>query len=147
MPESWRFYLHQSNALNSNDRKHWGSATGPRKVIRTHGSIKARTLPKFTRARISVLVSYPDRTGRDAMNLYPVMKAYVDGLVDGGRGILPDDSDIYVSGPHLDWSGKLSDRREHFAFDVTVEDIEPMIPDRDAMGPAMLKKWLAMQPA
>ena len=120
--------------LNSNDRHgHWAQRSGPTKKLRELGNAHKAGIPQLQRARISVVASYPDRRNRDSQNLYNTMKAYVDGLVDnqdgkGGRGILPDDNDFYLIGPHIEWSGMLSDRRAEklFRFDVRIEELPAM---------------------
>lgn len=133
--------LHLPHALilNSNDRHgHWGQRSGPTAQLRLLGNSHKRGIPQLERARITVTASYPDRRQRDSQNLYNTMKAYVDGLVDnvkgpdgkkvGGKGILIDDNDFFLIGPHLQWSGMLSDRRKEklFRFDVLIEELEPV---------------------
>jgi hypothetical protein len=141
---TWEEFIHADNILNANDRKHWGATSGPKQVLRTLGKARARRIgERYGRVRITAEASYPDRQPRDAMNLYPTLKSYVDGMVDGGRGILPDDSDIYVSGPFIDWSGRRSPSRTEFLFRITMEEIPPLIPAMDAMGPKMREKWQA----
>lgn len=124
-------HLPRTMILNSNDRHgHWSQRSGPTAKLRALGNAHKAGLPKLERARIRVIASYPDRRKRDSQNLYNTMKAYVDGLVDnldgkGGRGILPDDNDFYLVGPHIEWSGMLSDRKAEklFRFDVLIEPL------------------------
>lgn len=143
--------IHKATILNANKEKgkHWGSSHEQIQTLRQLGSNKARQLPRYQRVRITALVSYPDRIGRDVMNLYPVMKAYVDGMVNGmpqytmkvdkngklkkrrlapdpNTGILPDDNDRYLIGPHMEWSGELSGHKDHYLFRVKLEALEPM---------------------
>lgn len=49
--------------------------------------------------RIEVLLTWvvKDRRRRDAINLYPLVKALTDGLVDAG--VIPDDTPQYVATP------------------------------------------------
>lgn len=136
--------------LNSNDASgHWVKRSVPARWLRDKGQRDQVTLPKFKRAQIDAIVSYPDRRRRDVQNLYPTMKSYVDGLVDNegngtqakGLGILPDDNDSYLSGPFLHWSGKLSDRPGKdgmFRFDLRIlelPDVMPKTPDEITAWP------------
>jgi crossover junction endodeoxyribonuclease RusA len=86
--------------LNANDRykrrpdkeiRAW------RDAARLHAH--AARLPKLQRAHLLVVLSFPDLRRRDVHNLYPTIKACVDGFVD--YGLLPDDSHQYLVGPDL----------------------------------------------
>lgn len=137
---------------NSNDRdNHWSERSGPVASLRQLALPHVRAIPRMQRARIDVEVSYPDNVSRDAYNLYPTMKAFIDGLVNGipeydivmgknGKprkkrrpprkdfGFLVDDNDKYLSGPHMEWSGRLSSstgRLGSFQFDLTITELEP----------------------
>lgn len=132
-------WIPSSKILNSNNAyKHWANRSGPAKFLRELGQAEAVNLRKFKRAKVDVIVSYPDRRKRDCQNLYPTMKSFVDGLVDNegngtqalGKGILPDDNDAYLSGPFLHWSGYLSDRRKEglFRFDIFIDDLPDVMP-------------------
>ena len=52
----------------------------------------------LTRARVEFEFTYPDRRRRDRSNLAPTVKALMDGMIDAG--LLPDDADRYLDGPH-----------------------------------------------
>lgn len=141
---TWEVDIHEANVLNSNDRPgHWSERSGPTQVVRTLGRAQSKRLGRYERVRVGVEVSYPDRRIRDAQNLYNTMKAYVDGLVDGGKGILPDDNDLFVSGPHLDWSGKMSGRPGWFRFRVTLTPLPALAVDKAALAPSLWKKHFA----
>lgn len=163
---SWGFDVHEGSTLNANNASgHWGKNNDGKELLRSLGATHTRTLkvPRFERARMDVLVSYPSRRIQDVMNLYPSMKAYVDGLVNGvpqytfttagkhgavkrkriapdpALGILPDDNDLFLSGPHLEWSGRLAQRKGHFHFAVTLTALPPLDFDPDAVAPSLLK--------
>lgn len=163
---TWGFDVHESYTLNANKASgHWGKNQDGKEVLRSLGATHFRTqsVPRFERVRMDVLVSYPSRRIQDVMNLYPSMKAYVDGLVNGvpqytfgvrgkngtvkkvrlapdpAAGMLPDDNDMFLSGPHLEWSGRLSERREHFRFNVTLTALPPLDFDATAVAPSILK--------
>lgn len=119
----WKLHLHESNHLNANMRLHWRPENDRKQVLRAFGRAHGRKLGKHEKVRIEVAVSYPRNKSRDVNNLQPTMKYYIDGLVDAGKGILPDDSDEYVVGPFMTHSGQRSDRVGHYLFDITMTDI------------------------
>lgn len=165
-PITWGFDLHESYVLNANKAAgHWAKNSDGKEVVRKLGHTHQRThrLPRLERARIDVKVSYPTRRLQDVMNLYPTMKAYVDGLVNGlpqyeivaakggipkkkrlapdvAFGILPDDNDIFLSGPHMEWSGRVSDRKAHFQFEVTLTELPRLVLPRDVIPPSILQR-------
>lgn len=136
---------------NSNARdEHWSDRSGPTASLRQLAQPYVRHIPRMPRARVDVTVSYPDGRSRDVYNLYPTMKAFIDGLVNGlpeydvvmvnGKpkrkrkapreefGFLPDDNDKYLSGPHMEWSGRPSrytGRMGRFQFDLLITELEP----------------------
>ena len=119
----WDLYLHESNHLNANMRLHWRPENERKQVLRALGRAHGRKLGKHEKVQITVEVFYPRRNKRDVNNLQPTMKYYIDGLVDGGKGILPDDSDEYVVGPFMTHSGHRCDRPYHYLFAITMTDI------------------------
>ncbi|MGH3503177.1 MAG: hypothetical protein ACRDQA_20120, partial [Nocardioidaceae bacterium] len=56
-------------------------------------------IPHLQRAHIVAVYQPPDRRRRDPANLYPAVKACVDGLVDAR--VLPDDDAAHVVGPDM----------------------------------------------
>lgn len=166
-PTTYSFDLYADNVLNANTMggKHWGTHDDAKATLRTLGATHARVhgIPRFERVDMFVVVSYPSRRIQDVMNLYPTMKAYLDGLANGlpryememrnGKprkkllasdpetGIVPDDNDLFVVGPHLSWSGRLSTRPRHFQFDITLTPLEPLIPEADALAPSLALRY------
>lgn len=150
---TWTFDLHQSHILTANDRpNHWGGPGKTKKILRNLGKthFRNRELEHLERARLDFRVSYPRRMARDAGNLYPTLKSYVDGLVNGTgeesdplntvtTGLLPDDNDIYLDGPFIQWSGEASGRKDHYLFHVTVTPLEPRLLDPAATAPKAYK--------
>jgi hypothetical protein len=123
-PIEFDFLLHRNHILNANKGyKHWSVRSEKVAIIRTYGMAQGRKLPKYRRVRMHVRVSYPDWRVRDVNNLQPTMKAFVDGLVDKGKGILPDDSDAFFEGPFMVASGQLSPKAHHFLFRVRLEPL------------------------
>lgn len=95
--------------LNDTRREHWAVKSRKARAIRDRGRLAVRLVgsPRMEFARCVVTVFYPDRRKRDVGNLMPTAKALVDGMVDAG--LLPDDDDRHLVGPHL----------EHAPDDVT----------------------------
>jgi hypothetical protein len=87
--------------LNANQRKHWSAKGRTTKAIRdaAHMFALADRIPAVSRAYIVAEYRPPNRRRRDVHNLFPSAKAAVDGLVDAG--VLPDDSDEYLTGPDM----------------------------------------------
>jgi hypothetical protein len=123
MAESFTVYIHKSNMLNANQRLHWAPERDRKKVLRQLGTLWHRRLGKWDRLKMDAYVSYPDGRSRDVANLHPTMKHFLDGMVDHGKGILPDDSDAHVAGPYLHPTGVKSDRKDHFRFDITLQPL------------------------
>ena len=101
--------------LNSNDRLHRMAQAKLTKQWRTIAAqASVGFLPMETPVHITAHV-WKKRAGRyDVGNLYPTVKACVDGFVDGG--ILVDDSNAHVIGPDLRHGGK---GEPHIIFTIT----------------------------
>lgn len=161
---TWEEFIHEGYILNANDikGKHWTASSGKVEILRQRGNVQRRKLDRYDRVRLTAVVSYPDRVARDSANLHPTLKAYVDGLVNGmpeykavmkggklkrvrlapdrNTGILPDDSDLFLAGPHIEWSGRRSPLKDHFRFEFALEELEPLVVEADAVGPALMAK-------
>lgn len=92
--------------LTANQRLHWAPKAARTHLLRTRGATvwASAGRPRFDRAQLTVTIGYPDRRKRDAHNLMPTIKALIDGMVHpycGAVGVLPDDSDTYLTGPDL----------------------------------------------
>lgn len=87
--------------ISSNQRLHHHAKAKLTKGWRTavNDAITVYRKPLYHQARIVVYLRFPTNHRRDVGNYYPTAKACVDGLVDAG--VLPDDSDQYVTGPDL----------------------------------------------
>lgn len=90
----------RDDAINANDRLHWSGKSLKTRNLRSLAGWKARSvgLVKCKRATINVYVATSQNRG-DVANWHPTVKALLDGLVD--YGVLPDDSDKFLSGPFL----------------------------------------------
>ena len=86
--------------LTSNQRLHWAVKAERTKLIRHRAYIAARdAITPMEAAHLTVGITWPDRRERDAHNIIPTLKAAIDGIVQAG--LLPDDSDRYLTGPDL----------------------------------------------
>lgn len=93
----------RANLLTANDKHHWARKAALTKQLRRWGYLLGRegqgvARLHLTRARVEFEFAYPDRRRRDRHNLAPTVKAMMDGLIDAG--LLPDDADRYLDGPH-----------------------------------------------
>ena len=87
--------------ISANQRLHWTKKSSLTKEWRTTAGWCARTnkTPAFAYATITMTLHFADRRRRDVHNYYPTAKALIDGLVDAG--VLQDDDDSHLTGPHL----------------------------------------------
>ena len=80
--------------LNANDRDHWRKSAVKTATIRSVARGQAKGIPKLNKVKIRAVYYAPDNRRRDVSNLFPSVKAAVDGIVDAG--VLKDDSDKFV---------------------------------------------------
>lgn len=89
--------------LNVNQRRDRRAQAGDVKQWRRAGFTfsRAAMVPRIELADVTAVVRFPDdHVRRDAPNVYPSIKAAVDGaLVDAG--VVADDSDSYVTALHI----------------------------------------------
>ncbi|MGH3099292.1 MAG: hypothetical protein ACRDMV_25205 [Streptosporangiales bacterium] len=99
--------------LSANGRHHWAHRHRITRQLRdtTRWLARARHIPHLQRAHIVAVYQPPDRRRRDPANLYPAVKACVDGLVDAH--VIPDDDAAHLDGPdmrlaHITRGGRLT---------------------------------------
>ena len=80
--------------INANDRDHWRKSAGKTATIRSVARGQAKGIPRLGKVKIRAVYYAPDNRRRDVSNLFPSVKAAVDGIVDAG--VLKDDSDKFV---------------------------------------------------
>lgn len=85
--------------LTANEMRKQGHWTKFYSVIRTWRSTacllaKEAHIPQQQFVKIRAVYYAPDNRRRDTSNIFPTVKAVIDGIVDAG--VLPDDSDKYV---------------------------------------------------
>ncbi|MGB3483991.1 MAG: hypothetical protein WBB07_17465 [Mycobacterium sp.] len=83
--------------LSSNQRLHWAKKACITREIRQAAALLSRNAPRAERLVITLHYRPRDRRRRDRGNLYPTVKALVDGIVDAG--VVPDDDTEHVSTP------------------------------------------------
>jgi len=84
--------------VSANDRGHWRPRAALVAEWRRAGAIYARKarLPRIDGTVVlTALVHRIDNRRADAANMYPTIKAVIDGVVD--HGVLPDDANKYVT--------------------------------------------------
>nr|DAU83083.1 MAG TPA: Endodeoxyribonuclease RusA [Caudoviricetes sp.] len=104
--------LTRSKLLTANDKMHWAARARLTKQLRQWGYLLGREGEGVARlglrhARVEMEFAYPDRRRRDRSNLAPTVKAIMDGLIDAG--LLPDDADRFLDGPHTVIATRLAD--------------------------------------
>ena len=82
-------------ALHAHNTGHWRQKAAPTKAYRAIAKLltrkaMGRTRRKWDRARLSILIRFPDRRRRDILNVCHSLKPAIDGLVDAG--LLLDDN-------------------------------------------------------
>lgn len=106
--------LTRSKLLTANDKMHWAVRAKLTKQLRQWGYLLGREGEGverlgLTHARVEMEFAYPDRRRRDRSNLAPTVKALMDGLIDAG--LLPDDADRFLDGPHTIIADRLAAKR------------------------------------
>lgn len=104
--------LTRSKLITANDKMHWAARSRLTKQLRQWGYLLGRegegvARLGLTHARVEMEFAYPDRRRRDRSNLAPTVKAIMDGLIDAG--LLPDDADRFLDGPHTVIATRLAD--------------------------------------
>lgn len=88
--------------LTANGRKHWHAKARATAALRhrAHTLARSRHLTPAT-GRVHVTATVQGRTqGRmDPANVYPTVKALIDGIVDAS--VLADDDDRHLEGPDM----------------------------------------------
>jgi crossover junction endodeoxyribonuclease RusA len=88
--------------LNVNQRRDRRAQAGDVKEWRKAGRTfcQQARVPRLAQAELTAVVRFPDdRVRRDAPNVYPSIKAAVDGVVDAG--VVADDNDSYITALHI----------------------------------------------
>lgn len=106
--------LTRSKLITANDKMHWAARSRLTKQLRQWGYLLGREGEGVARlglrhARVEMEFAYPDRRRRDRSNLAPTVKALMDGLIDAG--LLPDDEDRFLDGPHTVIADRLAVKR------------------------------------
>lgn len=83
--------------LTANQRMHWAEKARVTSFVRRYAAILARKAPRTERLVVTLHYQPKQQRRRDRHNLWPTVKALVDGIVDAG--IVPDDDTEHVSTP------------------------------------------------
>jgi hypothetical protein len=129
---------------NAARRLHWGRTSGERRMLRevVHAEARNAGLPTgLARVRIGIVCRFPDRVRRDASNLHDqVGKPAVDALGpartvkdkrslagwrrEPGYGLVADDHQDQVEGPHITIGDPVDRRRYPFGgLIITITDL------------------------
>lgn len=94
----WVLDIPPRELLNANKRYHWAVRARMAADLKADAYKVARgaRVPRLDRIRVVGVVHAPDRRRRDPHNLFPTLKAYIDGIVAAGV-IIDDDSQHLVS--------------------------------------------------
>jgi len=106
--------LTRSKLITANDKMHWAVRAKLTKQLRQWAYLLGRESAGvarlgLTHARVEMEFAYPDCRRRDRSNLAPTVKALMDGLIDAG--LLPDDADRFLDGPHTVIADRLAVKR------------------------------------
>jgi Holliday junction resolvase RusA-like endonuclease len=87
----WVLDIPPGDLINANERLHWAVRARRTRDLKADAFRVARAarVPRMDRIRVVGVVHPPDRRRRDPHNLYPTLKAYIDGIVMAG--VLVDD--------------------------------------------------------
>lgn len=83
--------------LTANQRMHWAKRAAVVREVRNTTGWLARGAPKADRLVITLHYRPRDIRRRDSVNLFCLVKACVDGIVDAG--VIDDDDTAHVSTP------------------------------------------------
>lgn len=83
--------------LSANQRMHWAQRANVTRDVRQVTRLLARNTPHADRLVVTLHYRPRDIRRRDAHNLWPTVKACVDGLVDAG--VVDDDDTAHCSTP------------------------------------------------
>ena len=79
-----------TNPLSLNGREHWRVKAKHTKQWREFAAISARRFPELPACDVTLTWYVTDARRRDEDNIYPLLKALCDGLVDAG--VVRDDT-------------------------------------------------------
>lgn len=82
--------------ISANGREHWTQRAKVTKHLRelAEHDANVKRIPELSKVKIRAIYFPPDNRRRDMSNLFPSVKAAVDGIVDAG--VLLDDNDKFV---------------------------------------------------
>lgn len=87
--------------INANDRPHWSGKAKQTSAWRQQAcvAIQKSGVPSLSQAWVQAIFSFGTSRKRDVHNLFPTIKASIDGFTDAG--LWEDDRDGILTGPDL----------------------------------------------
>lgn len=127
LPRNTKFKK-QNMVINSNDRWHPQEKAKMTKRIRGLANYcvsaeidkQAKPFSSKNPCRVSITVYSPTRSRLDPPNLYPTIKAIIDGMTDAG--IWVDDNYKVIRSMSFSYGG-LSGKKGYYRFVLTVEEV------------------------
>lgn len=110
--------------INSNDRFHFRSQAQMTKQLRKIGASRVPQVTPFSEERpckVIVSVSLPTRRRFDPPNIYPTVKALLDGMTDGG--LWTDDNSKVIQSLEFRDSGMLSEKKGYYKLEIEVLEV------------------------
>ena len=106
--------------LNMNQRLHWAvkaERTRQWRTLARFAAVQAMLPTGLDNVHIMAYVHRTDNRSFDAHNYLPTAKAIVDGLVSD-YGLLPDDSNAYLTGPDM----RPGTKRDQAGITITIKE-------------------------
>lgn len=97
----WVLDIPPGELINANERLHWAVRARRTRDLKRDALVVALAarVPRMDRIRIVGVVHPPNRRRRDPHNLYPTLKAYIDGIVKAG--VIVDDDSSHLAGVEM----------------------------------------------
>lgn len=123
MKVTYKFEVHESLWMTSNQRLHWGEKARRAALLRQIARTIARKYdpkgrPIADKATIQIEIGYPTRARVDLANAEPTYKPLLDGLITDG-GALADDSTQHLTSLTLT-RAKQPSRKHHHTINITI---------------------------
>lgn len=127
MPREWALKLTvegNRHWISLNHRDHYRARAAKTKAWREYTRVLTHTssIPALTRATITGHIYKPHKRRYDPHNLFPTMKAIVDGIVDAG--VLEDDDHTHLT-VALTHGGIDRSQPPHLIITITEEQEDP----------------------
>ena len=117
----WVLDIPPGELINANERLHWAVRARRTADLKADAArvARARGVPRMDRIRVVGVVHPPNRRRRDPHNLYPTLKAYIDGLVVAG--VIVDDDAAHLVGVEM----RLGDPARLLRLSLEIHRVNP----------------------